>query len=539
MTDSMRTAGPLARDAMAYVLAGGRGSRLMELTDKRAKPAVFFGGKSRIIDFALSNALNSGIRRIGVATQYKAHSLIRHLSQGWNFLRPERNEGFDILPASQRVSESGWYSGTADAVFQNIDIIEAYAPKHIVILAGDHVYKMDYEPMLQQHVDTGADITIGCLEVPRMEATGFGVMHVDGKDQIVHFLEKPKDPPGIPGQEHLALASMGIYVFETKFLLDQLKHDAADNGSSHDFGKDMIPVIVKGGKAYAHRFSKSCVRSPSEGEAYWRDVGTVDSYWAGNLDLCATVPQLDLYDRNWPIWTYAEITPPAKFVHDEDGRRGMAVSSLVSGGCVVSGASVRRSLLFTGVRVNSFAHMEEAVVLPYADVGRNSVLKKVVVDRGVVIPDGLVVGEDPEWDAKRFRRSENGVCLITQDMINKMPDEPTKHPVPPMPDQSPPPPTLPAKNRVMPEGGPSARLYDTEEHDWNLPPIAACSDDPSVIVPFTAPEAPPAPVPVAKSANDDTNMSADFARSLAAFLSAVRAAKGLDAPPAASSSEAA
>ena len=418
--------GPLARDSMAYVLAGGRGSRLMELTDKRAKPAVYFGGKSRIIDFALSNALNSGIRRIGVATQYKAHSLIRHLNRGWNFLRPERNEGFDILPASQRISETGWYSGTADAVYQNIDIIEAYAPKHIVILAGDHIYKMDYEPMLQQHVNSGADITIGCLEVPRMEATGFGVMHVDDKDRILSFLEKPADPPGIPGNPELALASMGIYVFETAFLFDQLRRDAANVSSSHDFGKDMIPYIVSNGKAFAHRFSKSCVRSASEGESYWRDVGTVDAYWAANMDLCETVPQLDLYDRNWPIWTYAEITPPAKFVHDLDGRRGMAVSSLVSGGCLVSGAAIKRTLLFTGVRVNSFSEMEEAVVMPYVEVGRNARLKRVVIDRGVRIPEGFVVGEDPVLDAKRFRRTESGICLITQDMLDRIAQEPAE-----------------------------------------------------------------------------------------------------------------
>ena len=428
MVEQVRS-GPLARDSMAYVLAGGRGSRLMELTDKRAKPAVFFGGKSRIIDFALSNAINSGIRRIGVATQYKAHSLIRHLNRGWNFLRPERNEGFDILPASQRINETSWYAGTADAVYQNIDIIEAYEPKHIVILAGDHIYKMDYEPMLQQHVNSGADITIGCLEVPRIEATGFGVMHVDDKDRIVSFLEKPKDPPGIPGNPDMALASMGIYVFETNFLIDQLRRDAADPRSSRDFGKDMIPYIVGNGKAYAHRFSQSCVRSAKEAESYWRDVGTVDAYWAANMDLCETVPQLDLYDRNWPIWTYAEITPPAKFVHDEDGRRGMAVSSLVSGGCIVSGASLRRTLLFTGVRVNSYSHMEEAVVLPYVEVGRNARLKRVVIDRGVVIPEGFVVGEDPELDAKRFRRTDSGICLITRDMLDRVAQEPKPVPV--------------------------------------------------------------------------------------------------------------
>lgn len=411
---------PLARDAMAYVLAGGRGSRLMELTDRRAKPAVYFGGKSRIIDFALSNALNSGIRRIGVATQYKAHSLIRHLQRGWNFLRPERNESFDILPASQRVSETQWYAGTADAVFQNIDIIESYGPRYMVILAGDHIYKMDYELMLQHHVDSGADVTVGCLEVPRMEAVGFGVMHVDDKATIKTFLEKPKDPPGMPDKPDMALASMGIYVFETKFLFGLLQRDAADPKSSHDFGKDLIPYVVKNGKAVAHRFATSCVRSDHETEAYWRDVGTVDAYWEANMDLADVTPELDLYDHNWPIWTYAEVTPPAKFVHDKEGRRGQAVSSLVSGGCIVSGAGLRRTVLFTGVRVNSFSQMEEAVVLPYVNVGRNSILKRVVVDRGVEIPEGLVVGEDPVLDAKRFRRTDSGICLITQPMIDRL-----------------------------------------------------------------------------------------------------------------------
>jgi glucose-1-phosphate adenylyltransferase len=411
---------PLARDAMAYVLAGGRGSRLLELTDKRAKPAVPFGGKSRIIDFALSNALNSGIRRMGVATQYKAHSLIRHLQRGWNFLRPERNESFDILPASQRVSEDQWYAGTADAIYQNLDIVESYGPKYMVVLAGDHIYKMDYELMLQQHVESGADVTIGCLEVPRKEATGFGVMHVDAKDRIVTFLEKPKDPPGMPDKPDMALASMGIYVFGMDFLADQLRRDAADKSSSRDFGKDIIPYIVKNGKAVAHRFTRSCVRSAQESETYWRDVGTVDAYWEANIDLTDVLPALDLYDREWPIWTYSEVTPPAKFVHDEDGRRGQAVASLVSGGCIVSGASLRRSLLFTGVRVNSYTTMEEAVVLPFVQVGRNASLKRVVIDRGVVIPEGLVVGEDAELDAKHFRRTANGVCLITQPMLDKL-----------------------------------------------------------------------------------------------------------------------
>jgi len=414
-----RTPSPLAREAMAYVLAGGRGTRLFELTDRRAKPAVYFGGKSRIIDFALSNALNSGIRRISVATQYQAHSLIRHLQRGWNFLRTERNESFDILPASQRVSETQWYEGTADAVYQNMDIIEDYGPRYIVLLAGDHIYKMDYEIMLRQHVDTGADVTIGCLEVPRMEATGFGVMHVDGRDRIVDFVEKPKDPPGIPDRPDFALASMGIYVFETRFLMEQLRRDAATEGSSRDFGKDIIPYIVKNGSAWAHRFPRSCVRSPNEEVAYWRDVGTVDAYWKANIDLTDVTPQLDLYDRDWPIWTFAEITPPAKFVHDFDGRRGQAVNSLVSGDCIVSGGQLTRTLLSTGSRVHSYSELHEAVVLPYCSIGRGARLKKVVLDRGVSIPEGLVVGEDPEFDAQWFRRTPDGVTLVTQPMVDR------------------------------------------------------------------------------------------------------------------------
>ena len=405
---------------MAYVLAGGRGSRLHELTDLRAKPAVYFGGKSRIIDFALSNALNSGIRRIGVATQYKAHSLIRHLQRGWNFLRPERNESFDILPASQRVSETQWYDGTADAVYQNMDIIASYNPEFMVILAGDHIYKMDYELMLEQHVAQGADVTVGCLEVARAEASGFGVMGVDADDRIISFLEKPADPPGIPGNPTLALASMGIYVFKTSFLFDLLHRDAALAGSSRDFGKDVIPYVVTSGKAVAHRFSASCVKSDIESEAYWRDVGTIDAYWEANVDLTTVLPSLDLYDQSWPIWTYGEITPPAKFVHNDAARRGEALNSLVSGGCIVSGAHLHKSLLFTGVKVHSFANLEGAVVLPYADVGRSSRLRRVVVDRGVIIPPGLVVGEDPEADAKRFRRSDKGTVLITQPMIDRL-----------------------------------------------------------------------------------------------------------------------
>jgi glucose-1-phosphate adenylyltransferase len=381
---------------------------------------VYFGAKSRIIDFALSNALNSGIRHIAVATQYKAHSLIRHLQRGWNFFRSERNESFDILPASQRVSETMWYEGTADAVYQNIDIIESYAPEYIIILAGDHIYKMDYEIMLRQHVDSGADVTVSCLEVPRMEATGFGVMGIDETGRIVSFLEKPADPPGMPDEPDMALASMGIYVFNTRFLFDQLRRDAATPGSSRDFGKDLIPYLVEHGKAVAHRFPLSCVRSSGEAEAYWRDVGTLDAYWAANIDLTHARPALDLYDTAWPIWTHAEITPPAKVIQEEAGRRGEVINSVLSGGCIVSGAVVRGSLLFTGTQVHPGAQLEEAVVLPTVEIARSARLRKVIVDRGVRIPEGLVVGEAPDLDGQRFRRTDSGVCLITQPMVDRL-----------------------------------------------------------------------------------------------------------------------
>ncbi len=412
--------GALARQAMAFVLAGGRGSRLKELTDVRAKPAVYFGGKSRIIDFALSNALNSGIRRIGVATQYKAHSLIRHLQRGWTFLNAGRNEGLDILPASQRVDERSWYLGTADAVTQNIDIIESYAPKYMVVLAGDHIYKQDYGQMLAQHVESGADVTVGCVEVPRAEASAFGVMAVDATGRIEAFVEKPADPPAMPDRPDMALASMGIYVFDTDRLLDILRRDQADPDSEHDFGKDIIPWLVRHAKAVAHKFSDSCVMTGTEQAPYWRDVGTIDAFHSANIDLTDFVPELDIYSENWPIWTYAELTPPAKFVHDEDGRRGMAISSLVSGGCVVSGSSVTRSLLFTGVKCHSFSSLDGVVALPYCQINRHARLKNVVLDRGVVIPAGLVVGEDPEQDARRFRVSEGGVTLVTQPMLDKL-----------------------------------------------------------------------------------------------------------------------
>ena len=342
------------------------------------------------------------------------------MQRAWNFMRPERNESFDILPASQRIDELHWYEGTADAVYQNIDIIESHAPRYMVILAGDHIYKMDYELMLRQHVNSGADVTVGCLVVPRAEATGFGVMAVDADDNITSFVEKPADPPGIPGNPDFALASMGIYVFETKFLFEQLRRDAADLESKRDFGGDIIPYIVRNGKAVAHRFTTSCIRAAEEIEEYWRDVGTVDAYFEANLDLTDTVPRLNMYDRDWPIWSDAIVAAPAKFVHDEEGRRGMAISSLISNDCIVSGATARRSLLFTGVKMGSFSNVHEAVILPYSNIGRGARLSRVIIDSGVRIPEGLVVGEDPELDARRFRRTENGVCLINKAMIEKL-----------------------------------------------------------------------------------------------------------------------
>ena len=412
MTDIKR----LSQRSMAFVLAGGRGSRLKELTDNRVKPAVYFGGKTRIIDFALSNALNSGIRRIAVATQYKAHSLIRHCQRGWNFFRAERNEFLDILPASQRMDESMWYRGTADAVTQNIDIIDSYGIEYIVILAGDHIYKMDYELMLQQHVEAGADVTVGCLTVPREEASAFGVMAVDTGSNITSFLEKPADPPATPEDPDKALASMGIYVFRWDFLRDLLRKDAGDPESSHDFGNDLIPEIVANGKAVAHRFDDSCVRAEGA-PSYWRDVGTLDAFWEANIDLTDFTPELDLWDHDWPVWTYSESVPPAKFIHDEKDRRGVAISSMVSGGCIISGTEVRNSLLFTQVHTNSYAVLDHSVLLPYVVVHRSARLRKCVVDRGVVIPKGLVVGEDPEQDAKFFRVTEKGTTLITKAMI--------------------------------------------------------------------------------------------------------------------------
>lgn len=405
---------------MAYVLAGGRGSRLKEMTDYRAKPAVYFGGKTRIIDFALSNAVNSGMKRICVATQYKAHSLIRHLQRGWSFFRAERNESLDILPASQQLDETNWYKGTADAVTQNLFVIKGYDPKYILILAGDHIYKQDYSVMVEQHVKTGAKVTVGCIEVPREEAKAFGVMGVDDSDKILEFVEKPENPPAMPGDDTRALASMGIYVFEAEYLYELLEKDAQNPDSSNDFGHDIIPQIVKEGGAYAHPFGRSCVMSGLEDKPYWRDVGTIDAYWKANIDLTDFRPALDIYATDWPIWTNSELLPPAKFIHNEEGRRGQAVSSMVAGGCIVSGSSLYRCLLFSGVKTHSYSQLEGVVALPYSDIGRRAHIKNAIIDRGVQIPDGLVVGEDPEMDAKRFRRSEGGICLITKSMIDKL-----------------------------------------------------------------------------------------------------------------------
>jgi glucose-1-phosphate adenylyltransferase len=404
---------------VALVLAGGRGSRLKNLTDRRAKPAVYFGGKFRIVDFALSNCLNSGIRRIGVITQYKSHSLLRHLQRGWAFLRGEMNEFVDLLPAQQRTDEEHWYRGTADAVYQNVDILEGYQADYIVVLAGDHVYKMNYSLMLADHVAKGRPCTVACIAVPRAQASAFGVMAVDEQWKIVDFVEKPADPPALPGDPDRALASMGIYVFNAAFLYDELARDIADPNSSHDFGKDIIPKLVRAGHASAHPFSLSCVGSKPDEEPYWRDVGTIDAYWDANIDLTATVPMLNLYDTNWPIWTYQPQLPPAKFVHNTDTRRGMAIESMVSGGSIISG-HVFRSVLFSSVRVHSYASVNWSVLLPEVQVGRGARLHRTVVDHGCDIPDGMVIGEDAEADAARFERSENGITLVTRDMLARL-----------------------------------------------------------------------------------------------------------------------
>jgi glucose-1-phosphate adenylyltransferase len=413
----------LVRRTIALVLAGGRGSRLKQLTDRRAKPAVYFGGKFRIVDFALSNCVNSGIRRIGVITQYKSHSLLRHLQRGWSFLRAELNEMVDLLPAQQRVDEEHWYRGTADAIYQNLDIIQSSKPEYVVVLAGDHIYKMDYSLMLKDHVESGAGCTVGCIEVPREEASAFGVMAVDENRNITEFVEKPANPPAMPGNDAVSLASMGIYIFDSKYLYDLLEGDLANPESSHDFGKDVIPRVVREGRAVAHPFSMSCVSSTPDAAPYWRDVGTIDAFWEANLDLASVTPELDIYDTNWPIWTSQRQLPPAKFVQDADGKHGQAINTMVSGGCIVSGSIVSNSVLFSSVRVHSFCVIDQAVLLPEVTIGRGCRLSRVVIDRGVEVPDGLVIGEDPVEDAARFERTDNGVVLVTKDMLNRLVDQ--------------------------------------------------------------------------------------------------------------------
>ena len=420
--DRMMQPHMLVRRTIALVLAGGRGSRLKQLTDKRAKPAVYFGGKFRIIDFALSNCVNSGIRRIGVITQYKSHSLLRHLQRGWSFLRAELNEMVDLLPAQQRLDEEHWYRGTADAIYQNIDIIQGSNPEYVVILAGDHVYKMDYSLMLADHVASGAGCTVGCIEVPRDEASAFGVMAVDETRKIIEFVEKPDNPPPMPGNEDVSLASMGIYIFTAQYLYDLLDADIANPGSSHDFGKDVIPLVVAEGRAVAHPFSMSCVSSTPDAAPYWRDVGTIDAFWEANPDLASVTPELDIYDTSWPIWTSQRQLPPAKFVQDADGKHGQAINTMVSGGCIVSGSVVSNSVLFSSVRIHSYCTIDQAVLLPEVTIGRGCRLSKIVVDRGCTLPDGLVIGEDPAQDAARFERSENGVVLVTRDMLKRLPN---------------------------------------------------------------------------------------------------------------------
>jgi glucose-1-phosphate adenylyltransferase len=414
ITKTHRFVSRLTRSTLALILAGGRGSRLRQMTLWRAKPAVPFGGKFRIIDFPLSNCMNSGIRMIGVLTQYKAHSLIQHVHNGWSFLRGEFGEFVELLPAQQRI-EPSWYAGTADAVYQNLDIIRTHQPEYVLILAGDHIYKMDYGPMIAHHVEKNADLTVGCIEVPLERARAFGVMTVEEDGRVSEFMEKPESPTPVPGSPDMALASMGIYIFNTAFLYEQLIKDADQVYSTHDFGHDIIPGLIEKYRVYSYPF-----REPgSDQTAYWRDVGTVDAFWEANLELIGVTPELNLYDEEWPIWTYQEQLPPAKFVFDNEDRRGMAVDSMVSGGCLISGATVRHSLLFSNVKVSSYALVEDSVVLPDVTIGRNCRITRAVIDKGCILPDGTVIGENREEDEERFYVSPGGVVLVTPEMLGQ------------------------------------------------------------------------------------------------------------------------
>jgi glucose-1-phosphate adenylyltransferase len=403
------------RNTIALILAGGRGARLMNMTDWRAKPAVPFGGKFRIIDFPLTNCINSGIRKIGILTQYKAHSLICHIQQGWGFLRGEFGEYIELFPAQQRHDEDSWYKGTADAVFQNIDILRTRQPEHILVLAGDHIYKMDYASMLADHINKKADLTIGCIEVSLHEASAFGVMDVDDNRRVRAFIEKPEHPPIMPGRDDTALASMGIYIFNASFLYEQLIKDADTQGSSHDFGKDIIPSIIQNYWVNAYPF----LDLQTGGQSYWRDVGTIDAYWSANMELIGVDPELNLYDKTWPIWTYQEQTPPAKFIFDNDDRRGLAVDSMVSGGCVISGAKVRHSLLYSNVRVNSYSFLQDSIVLPDAIIGRHCRITKAIIEKGCEVPEGTVIGEHLEKDGNKYHVSPGGVVLVTPEMLGQ------------------------------------------------------------------------------------------------------------------------
>jgi glucose-1-phosphate adenylyltransferase len=404
----------LTASTVAFVLAGGKGKRLKALTDWRAKPGVPFGGKFRIIDFPLSNCINSGIRRISVVTQYKSHSLQRHLQRGWSFLSGQFGEFLEVLPAQQRQGE-GWYQGTANAIYQNLDIIHYYDPKYIIILAGDHIYKMDYGKMIAAHVDRAADITVGCIPVSLEQASEFGVMAIDDEERIVEFAEKPARPKSMPGDSSRALASMGIYVFTTEYLRDRLIEDAEDNTSTHDFGHDVIPHALEHANAFAFPFVNANTGAPG----YWRDVGTVDAYWEANVNLVTLNPELNMYDADWPIWTHQEQLAPAKFAFDDDERRGYAVDSLISGGCLITGSIIRKSVLFSNVRVHSYSTVEESVLLPEVRIERHCKLKKCVIDKGAIIPEGTVIGENLEEDARRFYVSEDGVVLVTAEMLGQ------------------------------------------------------------------------------------------------------------------------
>jgi glucose-1-phosphate adenylyltransferase len=402
----------LTRSTMAMIMAGGRGSRLQDLTAVRAKPATPFGGKFRIIDFPLSNCVNSGIRQIFVLTQYKAQSLIQHIHRGWGYLRGEFGEFIQIVPAQQQIGEQ-WYLGTADCIYQNLNLIEEHGPEHVLILAGDHIYKMDYGPMIAAHTEKKADITVGVIQVPLHEATGFGVMTIDENNRITRFDEKPVNPQPVPGNPEAAMASMGIYVFNREFLLDTLRKDAANPESEHDFGNDIIPASIENCRVFAYPFHNVKTRAQS----YWRDVGTVDAYFRANLELIYVHPELNLYDEEWPIWTYQEQLPPAKFVLDESGRVGMATNSMVSGGCIVSGAYVRQSLLFSSVTVNEGSEVIQAVILPQASIGKHCRITRAIIDKRCVIPDGTVIGEDHAEDAKRFKVTDEGVVLVCPHML--------------------------------------------------------------------------------------------------------------------------